>query len=226
MVGRDAPGRAGPGIRVLLVERRRLFAAALAAALAADPALELVGCAGDLRDGDLGRLRPDVAVVGVALVRADGGALDALRAAAPGTKALVLADQLDDATLAACAHAGAAGVVPTDGAPDDLARAIKRVHAGEVLFAPEVLLRLLRQPRRGPAPAGRADPPASLAPRERAVLEAAAAGLDPQATAARLGIALHTVRTHLKHAMAKLGAHSRLEAVLTAIRLGLIEPED
>ena len=170
----SAPTPSGLGLRVLLVERRRLFAEALAAALAADPELEVVGCVGDLRDGDLGRLRPDVAVVGFALVRTDGGALDALRAAAPEVKVLVLTGHLDDATLAAPARAGAAGVASTDSSPEDLARAIKRVHAGEVLFAPEVLLRLLQQPRRGPAPVGRTDQPTSLAPRERAVLEAAA----------------------------------------------------
>ena len=47
-----------------------------------------------------------------------------------------------------------------------------------------------------------------------------------EVAAARLGIAVHTVRTHVKNAMAKLGAHSKLEAVLAAIRLGLIEPRD
>jgi DNA-binding NarL/FixJ family response regulator len=213
-------------IRVLVVERRRVFATALATALAAAPDLDVVGCLGALGDGGLGRLRPEVAVIAVDLASAVGGQVDALRAEAPEARALILSEAPDDEMLAACARAGTAGVVSMDSSAEDLARAITRVRTGETLFAPQTLFRLLHQPRGGAAPAEPAPQGAALAPREREVLEASAAGLNAAEVAARLGVSTHTARTHLKNAMKKLGAHSKLEAVLTALRLGLIEPGD
>jgi DNA-binding CsgD family transcriptional regulator len=66
----------------------------------------------------------------------------------------------------------------------------------------------------------------SLAPREREVLQAIAAGLTPEQVAELLTISIHTVRTHLKNAMAKLNSRSKLEAVMLAIKHGLIELPD
>ena len=63
----------------------------------------------------------------------------------------------------------------------------------------------------------------SLAPREREVLQAIATGLSPEQVADLLTISIHTVRTHLKNAMAKLNSRSKLEAVMLAIKHGLID---
>ena len=220
----DASAGPRPAIRVLVVERQRVFAAALAAVLAADPDLEIVGHLQGLgeRLEDIVGMQPDVAVANFALLGPDAGYVTALHAKRPETKVLVLAETLDEATLAACARTGTAGGVAMDTSPDDLARAIKRVHAGEVLFAAHVLFRLLSQPRRGAVLAAPAHLHEALGPREREVLEAAAAGLSTDETAARLSISTHTVRTHVKNVLSKLGARSKLEAVMIAIRMGLI----
>jgi two-component system nitrate/nitrite response regulator NarL len=108
-------------------------------------------------------------------------------------------------------------------APAGLADAVRRAHAGEALFPTELLVRLLRGP--APPPQGR-QPEAGgmLGPREREVLEVLAAGASTQEAADGLGISPHTVRAHVKHAMAKLGARSRLEAVTLALSAGLIRP--
>src|SRR5918997_3577287 len=221
----DASEGPRPAIRVLVVERHRVFAAALAAVLAADPDLEIVGHLQGLgeRLEDIVGMQPDVAVANFALLGPDAGYVTALHAKRPETKVLVLAEALDEATLAACARAGTAGGVAMDASPDDLAGAIKRVHAGEILFTPQILFRLLNQPRRGPDLADPAQLRGVLGPREREVLEAVAAGLSTDETAARLYISTHTVRTHVKNVLSKLGARSRLEAVMVAIRMGLIQ---
>jgi two-component system response regulator DesR len=208
-------------VRVLLADGHRLLAGALAAALPADPALEVVGVRPDLAAGPIRRAGPDVLVLGYPLLRAEGRRLAELRAEAPELKALVLTAGLDDETVAACVRAGAAGCVARHQSPADLGRAIRRAHAGEVLFPPEVLVRLLRPaPPRAPGPD---PPPRPLSARERQVLSAAADGLSVDEAAERLVLSPHTVRSHLKGAMGKLGARSRLEAVLRAAGAGLIE---
>jgi DNA-binding NarL/FixJ family response regulator len=118
------------------------------------------------------------------------------------------------------------GCVTEDFAPSALADAIKRVHAGDVLFTPEVLLDMIQstQARAGAGAIGSSS--VSLAPREREVLQAVATGLSPEQVADLLSISIHTVRTHLKNAMAKLNSRSKLEAVMLALKAGLIELPD
>jgi DNA-binding NarL/FixJ family response regulator len=123
----------------------------------------------------------------------------------------------------ACAQAGAMGCFTEDFAPSALADAIKRVHAGEVLFTPEVLLELIQGAQVRDVTAATTPHQISLAPREREVLQAIATGLTPEQVADLLTISIHTVRTHLKNSMAKLNSRSKLEAVMLAIKNGLIE---
>ena len=223
------PVAVGPSrrIRVLLIDQNQLLAESLAFYLASDPDIEVVGT---LSEPDLGtsrasRLPSDVVVVSYPLLQSGGDRLlGALREEAPDVKSIVLIARLDDETLTACVKAGAVGCVSRDSPPAQLVRAIKRVHAGEVLFAPEVLVRLLTRSQR-PAP----DPVhlmRSLAPRELKVLETLATGASTEQVAERLCITSHTVRTHVKNAMSKLGASSKLEAVLIALRAGLISLSD
>jgi DNA-binding NarL/FixJ family response regulator len=112
--------------------------------------------------------------------------------------------------------------VGKDSTPTTLAAAIRRADAGQVLFAPDVLIRLLA-PGRHPV-AETAPRLATVRPsdRELAVLRLVATGLSTAEVAAPLYISGHTVRAHLKSALRKLGARSKLEAVLIAVRAGWI----
>ena len=127
---------------------------------------------------------------------------------------------LDEAAVSACVEAGAVGCLNQDQSPSQLIDRIKRAHAGEVPFAPDMLVNLLLQPRRDEA--DRWHSVQLLGVRELQVLEMLANGMSTEVVAARLGITVHTVRTHLKDVMAKLQVHSKLEAVMVAIREGLI----
>jgi DNA-binding NarL/FixJ family response regulator len=208
-------------IRVLLADSHQLLAQALATALRADAELEVVGVEPHLTTALLHRARPDVLVLSYLLMLTHRAHLVGLRADFPDLKIIVLTAVLDEETLAACVQSGAVGCVVKHQSPADLGRAIRRVHAGEVLFSPELLARLLRRsPDPGPAPR---PPPAGLRPREREVLRALAEGLSAAEVAERLAISPHTARSHLRGAMRTLEAHSTMEAVLRAAGAGLIE---
>jgi DNA-binding NarL/FixJ family response regulator len=207
--------------RVLLADSHQLLAQALAVALGAAPDLEVVGVQPHLATAGLRRARPDVLVLSYFLLLTHRAQLDAeLRAEFPELKIVVLTAALDEETVAACVQAGAVGCVTKHHSPAELVRSIRRVLAGEVLFAPEVLVGLLR-----PAPRPRAAP-SSPTTRERQVLQALAEGLSTDEVAERMVISHHTVRSHLKAAMAKLEARTKLEAVVSAINQAVITLPD
>jgi DNA-binding NarL/FixJ family response regulator len=213
-------------IAVLLVHEHQLLAEALAIVLEADPALEVVGALAnpDVVAAQVRRRGPDVALVTHLPPRLDGACLTAaLRAEFADLKVVMLTAAADEDTLSACIQAGAVGCVTMDRPPAEVVRAVKRAHAGETLFASDVLLNLLTRPP-DPGREPELQPPTQpLAPRELEVLQAVATGLSTEEAAARLGISVHTVRTHLKRALGKLGVRSKLEAVLVALKGGLIE---
>lgn len=216
-------------ISVFVLTKRPLLGQALAIALDSDPEIEISGTYTDpcAAIAFVREARPDIVLVYFHLAQLDGTKVaQALRASVPEVKIIILAAALDHDTMFACAQAGAMGCVTEDYDPAALANAIKRVYAGEVLFTPEVLLDLIQgaQSRAQAAPVGTGS--VVLAPREREVLQAIATGLTPEQVADLLSISIHTVRTHIKNVMAKLNSRSKLEAVMLAIKSGLIELPD
>jgi DNA-binding NarL/FixJ family response regulator len=214
-------------IRVFIVDDRQLLAEALAAVLEVDSDLEVVGTQTDLLQlmADVRRMQPDVILMDFFTLTRRGGAgvVAQLREEFPALKAIILTQTNDDETLSACVQAGAVGHVSKDRPPAELVRAVRRVHRGEVLFSSEQLVNLLTRPQgRRPVPESqRVTQP--LAPRELEVLQALAAGMSTDEVAAHLHITPHTVRTHLKNAMTKLQVHSKLEAVMLALKAHLIQ---
>jgi DNA-binding NarL/FixJ family response regulator len=215
-------------IRVLLADSHQLLAQALAFVLRAERGLEVVGNLSDLASitEQARRAAPDVILVSYRLLVSDrDGLIASLRAEFPDLKLLVLTSTLDDDTLYACVRASAVGCVNKESPPEELIRAIKRAYAGEVLFAPSILVRLLAKPPRGDAPELR-PPNRPLAPRELEVLRTLATGVSTGEAAERLGVTPHTVRTHLKSALRKLDARSKLEAIMIALKSGSIALPD
>ena len=214
-------------IKVLVVDDRQLLAEALGFVLRADRGFELVGIQidiGELR-ADVARLVPDVVVLDyVTLIRGAGSAIvRSLRAEFPAVRVLVVTQSQDEETLLSCVQAGAAGFVTKDLPLAELGRSIRRVHAGDTLFAAGPLADLLRRTQPPPPKAPKPDFQ-PLGVRELEVLRILATGLSTEETARQLGISVHTLRTHLKNLMGKLGVHSKLEAVIFAIRERLIDP--
>ena len=205
-------------IRVLLVDDHAVVREGLRTFLELQDGIEVIGEAGDGREGVAAaeRLRPHVILMDLVMPRLDGvGAMRELRERLPGVRVIVLTSFTDDEKLLPAVQAGAAGYLLKNAEPAELARAIRAAHAGEALIDPQVAGRLLASIARP------ADPQPQLTPREQDVLALIARGFSNKRIALELGIAEKTVKTHVGHVLAKLGVADRTQAALHAVREGL-----
>jgi DNA-binding NarL/FixJ family response regulator len=124
--------------------------------------------------------------------------------------------------LAGALGAGACGFVPRRMPGDELLRALRRAVEGELVIPVTQLHQVVHRLRRGGVDVPDEERIASLTTREREVLLALTDGLRTLEVAARLGISVMTVQSHVKNILAKLGVHSKVEAVTLAWRAGLV----
>ncbi|MFD7644567.1 response regulator [Kitasatospora sp. NPDC059795] len=221
---------ATPAIRVLVVDDQPLVRRGLTLILAPNPSLEVVGEAenGEQAVALAHRLRPDVVVMDLRMPVLDGvAATEQLAATLPDCRVLALSTFDLDEYVVAALRAGAHGFLPKDVSPEDLAAAIRTVHAGEAVVAPRLLTRLIATHVRAtqPAPAAAVAPAAvDLTPREREVWRLMATGLDNAAIADAMEISPSTVKNHITGLFAKLDVRDRAQAVIAAYETGLITP--
>jgi DNA-binding NarL/FixJ family response regulator len=205
-------------IRVLLADDHAVVREGLRSFLQLQDGIEVVG---EAADGIAARrlaeeLQPDVVIMD--LVMPEGGgvaAIEALRSR-PEIRVLVLSSYIDDAQVFNAIQAGAAGYLLKDVAPEDLAQAIRDVHAGQAVLHPEAASRLMH---RTAEPAVGAD----LTPRERDVLRLLAEGFANKEIGRRLFVSEKTVKTHVSSILGKLGVQDRTQAALAAVRLRLLD---
>ncbi len=207
-------------IRVLIVEDHQVVADGLSALLNDQPDMTVVGSAASVADSVARAedLKPDVAVVDFRLT--DGTGADAglgIRQVRPDTKLIFLTREDSDAARFAAIEAGASAFIHKSQAASDVVNAIRTVAAGGTLFTPRTIATLLNKRREMDSQLE------SLTPREKEVLRLMAEGMSSRDIAARLGISYTTVRTHIRSLGSKLGVHSKLEAIVKARELGLIE---
>jgi PAS domain S-box-containing protein len=212
--------------RIMLVEDHASFRQAVASVFEREPDFTVVGQAGSLAEAHrmLGAKPVDVAIIDLALPDGYGGELiKDLRDANPGAMALVLSASLDHAETARAVESGAASVLHKSVELDEVVNAVRRVRAGETLLSPEEVVQLLRfaSSRREHEYEAR-QAIAQLTPREREVLQALAEGLDGPEIARQLRISIPTERNHVASILAKLGVHSRLQALVFALRHDLV----
>ena len=218
----------GP-IRLLLIHGHIAFRELLALRLAQEPDFLVVAEASSLAEirQVLSRVAVDVALVDQALSDGSGMALIRdLRTLNPEARVLVVTASEDRHEHALAFAAGASGVLSKSIGSAEIIAAIRQVCAGEVLISPREaveLFRLADQQREAERTADRLV--AQLTPRERDLLQLLAEGLDDVAMAERLGIGPKTVRNHMVHVLAKLGVHSRLQALVRAAHHGLVTIE-
>jgi DNA-binding NarL/FixJ family response regulator len=216
-------------IRLLVADDQELVRAGFAAVLATQADFDVVAEAANGRDAvRLARAhRPDVILMDVRMPVLDGIAatreLCADRASTARVLVLTTFD-LDEYVLAAL-RAGASGFLLKDTPREALYAAVRTVAAGEALLAPSVTRRLIGRHLR------LADPPAELTARldrltgrEREVLVHIARGLSNADIAAKMYLGEATVRTHVGHVFAKIGARDRAQAVVFAYESGHIHP--
>lgn len=200
-------------IRVFIVDDHRLFLSGVTAELKDRPDIDLLGAAEDV-DEAIDRLRreaPDVALVDVHMPGGGGLAvLENVRETRPEVRflALSVSDAAED--VIAMIRAGARGYITKSIKPDDLADAIRRVHAGDAVFSPR-LAGFVLDAFADHVPAA-ADPELDqLTPREKEVLRQIARGYPYKQVARRLHISVKTVESHVSAVLRKLQLSNRYE---------------
>jgi DNA-binding NarL/FixJ family response regulator len=217
----------GP-IKVLIVDDHRMLAEALEALLAGEDGLEAMGTAGTA-DEALEMCRrgcPDVALMDIDLPGTNGiEATARLLEICPEARVVTITALQDQELLAEAVRAGASGFVPKTRAAEELVGVVRRAAAGEIILpSGDVagILWRLKDARQLQLDFDRRF--ALLTPREVEVLQALAEGRSTREVAAHLFISPKTVRSHVDRILNKLEVHSKLDAVLLALRHGRLDP--
>ncbi|UCC64834.1 MAG: response regulator transcription factor [Anaerolineae bacterium] len=211
-------------IRVLLADDHAVLREATAELVEHQPDMEVVGQAGTGEEtlALVKELRPDVAVVDIAMPRLNGlEATRAIVAECPDTRVLILTAHEDPEHVIALLEAGAVGYLPKTVRLNELLDAIRATSRGESVLPPSVASVVVRHL----SGAGERTAEETLTPREMEVLRLVAQGLTNYQIARQLGLSVRTVEAHLTHIYAKLGVSSRTEAALLAQRRGWIAAE-
>lgn len=213
-------------IRVLIADDHALVRDGTREFLDREDDIEVVG---EADDGEVAvaralELEPDVVLMDVGMPRLNGvEATRRIKRDLPGTAVLVLTVHDEDAYVFAALEAGAAGYLLKDVPAGEVVEAVRAVTEGESVLHPAITEKVLQRFRGGGDDRAQA---LELSDREHEVLRVAATGRSNKQVAAMLGISPRTVQEHLRNVFHKLGAASRTEAVVTALRLGILDLEE
>jgi DNA-binding NarL/FixJ family response regulator len=218
-------------VRVLIADDQRVVREGLAVLLDLLPGVEVVGTAADGEQAvELAvELAPDVVLMDLRMPRCDG--IEATRRLRERTEVQVIAltTYADDRSVLDALRAGARGYLTKDAGGEEIRRALAQVADGQAVIDPAVAHHLVdtiatgaigTTGTAGPARAPRT--PDGLTPREVEVLALIAEGLTNTEIAGRLFVSEATVKSHVNHLLAKIGARDRAQAVGYAYRTGLV----
>ncbi|MDP9417222.1 MAG: response regulator transcription factor [Actinomycetota bacterium] len=215
-------------IRVVVVDDHALFRRGLEMVLAQEEDIDVVGEAGDGAEAVelVQELTPDVVLMDVRMPKRGGiDACMAIKDVVPSAKIVMLTISDEEADLYDAIKAGASGYLLKEISIDEVAGAIRAVAGGQSLISPSMASKLLtefatmvkRGDERPQVPAPR------LTDREMQVLKLVAKGLNNRDIAKSLYISENTVKNHVRNILEKLQLHSRMEAVVYAVREKLLE---
>ncbi len=213
---------------LLIADDHKILTDALVMVVERDPSLRMVAPPVHTAEEAVEisrRERPEVVLMDIVFKGGIDGieATRRIKEASPATKVVIMTAHDDERLLVDAVEAGASGFLGKDEAADEVLAAAKAAADGEVLIDPATLTRLLHQVARERE--ARRDAMAlfdALTEREREVLGLLAEGLRNDDIAHRLFISPQTVQTHVRNLLAKLGVHSKLEAVALAVKHGTI----
>ena len=215
----DAP------VRLLLADDHTMLRQSLRRTME-DEGLEVVGEAGD---GDEAarlaeQLKPDVVLMDVSMPVLDGvEATRLITEHTPGVAVVMLTMHADADVVARAIKAGAVGYLVKDCTTEELVRTVRQAASGETALTPDLaasMLEEMRTPSAAPEPAKRAE--SVLSKREEEVLQLIAEGASTTEVAQQLFISVKTVKNHLASIYEKLDARDRTQAVLQAVRMGIV----
>lgn len=221
-------------IRVAIADDQALIRTGVSQLLGSELDIEIVGEADDGAKAVAlaAQSRPDVVLMDIRMPNMDGIEATAsicLDPALTSTRVLILTTFEEDEYVVAALRSGASGFIGKGADPDEIARAIRAIYAGDSLLSPAATRSLIGKyldasPVHARRPAS-ADP-GILTPRELEILVLVARGLSNDDIAAGLYISAHTAKTHVKRIMAKIGAHDRAQCVIYAYERRLLSPAD
>ena len=213
-------------VRVVVVDDQELFRRGMVMLLGVEPDIEVVGEAGDgVTATDLVvKTAPDVVLLDVRMPKISGiEACVAIKEAVPAAKILMLTVSDEESDLYEAVKSGASGYLLKDSSIEEVAQAVRVVADGQSLISPSMAIKLIdefkqmSQPDKGPVSTFR------LTERELEVLRLVAQGLNNKDIAKKLFISENTVKNHVRNLLEKLQLHSRMEAVVYAVREKLLE---
>lgn len=213
-------------IRVVLADDQRVVREGLGTLLGLVGGIELVGVAADGEEAVAlaASLDPDVVLMDLRMPRCDGiEATRRLTAAGERPRVVVLTTYADDASVLGALRAGAKGYLTKDAGAEEIRAAITAVARGEAALDPAVQAQVISAVTAPEAPAAGAELPDGLTPREVEVLALIADGLANTEIAERLVVSPATVKSHVNHLFAKIGARDRAQAVRYAYERGLVD---
>ena len=236
MGGSPGPSAAPPEalqaepIRAMIVDDHALFRRGLEMVLEEEPDIELVGQASDGAEAveKAAESLPDVVLMDIRMPRSSGiEACRAMKEAAPSAKIVILTISDEEEDLFEAIRAGASGYLLKDIPLDEVADAVRAVHGGQSLINPSMAGKLLTEfatlARRDDEERPQEVPAPRLTEREMQVLKLVARGMNNRDIAKELFISENTVKNHVRNILEKLQIHSRMEAVMVAVREKLIE---
>ncbi len=228
-VAQGAQRRLEP-IRVLIVDDHALFRRGLEMVLDEENDIELFGQASDGAEATqrAAESLPDVVLMDIRMPKSSGiDACRTMKEAAPSTKIVMLTISDEEEDLFEAIRAGASGYLLKDIPLDEVAEAVRAVHGGQSLISPSMAGKLLTEfatlARRNEEEPPQQVPAPKLTDREMEVLKLVAKGMNNRDIAKELFISENTVKNHVRNILEKLQIHSRMEAVMIALRDKLIE---
>jgi DNA-binding NarL/FixJ family response regulator len=207
-------------VRVVLADDHRILREGLRRSLEAQ-GIDVVGEAADGEEAiELATdLSPDVVLMDVTMPVLDGvEATRRIRQRLPEVRVVVLTMHADEATMARAIREGADGYLVKDCSSDEIADTLRRVATGETTVSRHVAASMLAEVHALPA----GGPEELVSKREEEVLQLIADGCSSAEVAERLYISQKTVKNHLASIYQKLDAHDRTQAVLRAVRMGIV----
>jgi DNA-binding NarL/FixJ family response regulator len=214
-------------IRVIVVDDQELFRRGLIMLLSVEDGIDVVGEASDgIAATDLAATAvPDVVLMDVRMPKRSGiEACLTIKDVAPSAKILMLTVSEEEADLYEAVKNGASGYLLKDASIDEVAQAVGLVADGQSLISPSMATKLLDEFKQMSVVGRRQDVAAPrLTDRELEVLRLVARGLNNRDIAKELFISENTVKNHVRNILEKLQLHSRMEAVMYAVREKLLD---